>query len=234
MRLLAFDTSTPAVTVAVADDGKVLAERTEVDARRTGELLSPAIAATLAEAGMTAVDLEAVAVGLGPGPFTGLRVGIMTAASIADALGIPAYGQCSLDCVQWGRESPYVVATDARRREVYWAVYAEPGGRLDGPYVSKPADLADYIRGHPRGLGRGSGPDFPLLYGEGAHLYREVFEEFGIVDEPRYPSAWTLVWWIEARAGQLGVRLPPPDVLTPLYLRRPDAVEPGAPKPVTA
>ena len=126
LAVLAFDTSTPAVTVALRDDSAVLAERTVVDARRHGELLAPGIAAVLSAAGRETSELTAIAVGVGPGPFTGLRVGLVTALALGDALRIRVYGVCSLDILAYASklDGAYAVATDARRREVYWARYS--------------------------------------------------------------------------------------------------------------
>src|SRR5512145_2479617 len=146
--LLAFDTATPAVTVALYDGQQVVAERTTVDAMRHGELLAPSISEVLAEAGLVRQDLTALAVGVGPGPFTGLRVGLMTARTLAAVLEIPVYGVCTLDvlaaaAVETGTVAgPFHVATDARRKEVYWASYDSEGTRLDGPEVVKPATVA--------------------------------------------------------------------------------------------
>lgn len=143
MLLLAFDTATPAVTVAVHDGSQVVAEESAVDARRHGELLAVAIDRVLRTAGARQADLTAVAVGTGPGPYTGLRAGLVTAAVLSSALAIPADGICTLDVIAAaaaaGRE--FLVATDARRREVYWARYDGNGQRLAGPFVGKPADL---------------------------------------------------------------------------------------------
>ncbi len=97
MLLLALDTATPAVTVALHDGHRVLAEVSEVDARRHAELLAPGIEAVLAQAGATTRDLTAIAVGTGPGPFTGLRVGLVTARTLASTLGVPVHGVCTLD-----------------------------------------------------------------------------------------------------------------------------------------
>src|ERR1051325_4718889 len=94
--LLAFDTATPAVTVALHDGERVVASQTFVDARRHGELLAPAITAVLDEAWVPRQDVTAIAVGVGPGPFTGLRVGLVTARTLAFALDLPVYGVCSL------------------------------------------------------------------------------------------------------------------------------------------
>jgi tRNA threonylcarbamoyl adenosine modification protein YeaZ len=214
--VLALDTATPASTAAIAqvtDDGLTgLTERRTVDARAHGELLAPQIEATLAEAGLRPRDLGAIVAGLGPGPFTGLRVGLVTAASLGQALGIPTYGVCSLDAL--GRAAGpgrVLVATDARRREVYFATYAD-GVRLGEPDVAKPADV-------PVAADR--------AVGEGAVQYSEIF---GLpVDEAlRYPPGAALVALaadrIRAKADS--------ERLTPLYLRRPDAVASSARKPV--
>ena len=144
MLLLAFDTATSAVTVALHDGAAVIAEESAIDARRHGELLSLFIEQGAAQRRRRAGDLTAVAVGTGPGPYTGLRAGLMTARVLASALGIRLEGVCSLDVIAAtahseaaGRE--FLVATDARRREVYWARYmrrpaAGPGtaGRAAG------------------------------------------------------------------------------------------------------
>src|SRR5689334_24959835 len=111
---------------------------------RHGEMLAPGIADVLAQAGATSRDVTAVAVGVGPGPFTGLRVGLVTARTLALALGIPVHGVCSLDVLaaqavgEGAVDRPFLVATDARRKEVYWAAYDERGVRLGDPEVSRP------------------------------------------------------------------------------------------------
>ncbi len=217
MLVLALDTSSPAVTAALvrlaADGREVLAEHVVVDARRHGELLALGVRAVLD--GRAAGDLAAVVVGVGPGPFTGLRVGLVTAATMADALGVPAYGVCSLDAVGDGER---VVVTDARRKEVYWAGYG-PRGRLEGPAVERPAELAERLQG--TGV---------RLVGAGAVLHRAAFDGLSVDDAAGHPSGPALVRLAADRvlAGA------PSEPLTPLYLRRPDAVEPGATKRVTA
>lgn len=200
MLLLAFDTATPAVTVALHDGDTVLAERTVVDAMRHGELLAPGIAAVLRAAGADRTDLTDVAVGVGPGPFTGLRVGLVTARTLAEVLGVPVHGVCTLDVLAGAAEAPgpFVVATDARRKEVYWASYADRRTRVNGPHVAKPADVD------------APGP----VVGRGATLYPDAFP---VAAPPEYPSAGVLASLVVR--GEVEVR--PPD---PLYLRRPDAV----------
>lgn len=143
--VLAIDTATPAVTAGIVklDGMEVLAERVTVDARAHAEQLTPNVLAALADAGLTVDDLGGVVVGCGPGPFTGLRVGMATAAAYGHALGIPVHGVCSLDAIgieSAATVSEVLVVSDARRREVYWARYRD-GVRFDGPAVDAPADV---------------------------------------------------------------------------------------------
>ncbi len=140
--VLAIDTATPAVTAGVVrvEGIEVLAERVTVDARAHAEQLTPNVLAALADAGLTVNDLDAVVVGCGPGPFTGLRVGMATAQAYGHALGIPVHGVCSLDAIGIDTTGEALVVTDARRREVYWARYRD-GVRIDGPAVNAPADV---------------------------------------------------------------------------------------------
>jgi tRNA threonylcarbamoyladenosine biosynthesis protein TsaB len=211
--LLAFDTATPAVTVALHDGERVVASSTTIDARRHGELLAPGITALLDETWVARQDITAVAVGVGPGPFTGLRVGLVTARTLGLALDIPVYGVCTLDvlaaqAVELGAvDGPFLVATDARRKEVYWAAYDAEGARLDGPEVSRPADVAT---------------DGPVV-GAGALLYPEQFPH---PVGPEHPDAGVLAQVVTDERVEL---LDP----EPLYLRRPDAATPGRPKPVS-
>lgn len=220
--LLAFDTATPAVTVALHDGNRILAEHTEVDARRHGELLAPAIRAVLEQAQRSRRELTDVAVGVGPGPFTGLRVGLVTARALADALGVALHGVCTLDILAWaagqdgpdGREGPFAVATDARRKEVYWAKYAARDLRVTDPAVDWPHVVAPEVAGMP-------------VAGEGAVKYPDAFP---VAIEPLLPSAADLAELTVRRLAASGAGLLP---AVPLYLRRPDAVEPGARKPVS-
>ncbi|WP_063837435.1 tRNA (adenosine(37)-N6)-threonylcarbamoyltransferase complex dimerization subunit type 1 TsaB, partial [Streptomyces sp. NRRL WC-3549] len=131
------DTATPAVTVALHDGDRVVAETGQVDARRHGELLLPAVDRVLAEAGVRLGAVTGVVVGVGPGPYTGLRVGLVTAATFGSALSVPVHGVCTLDGLAHaaGVEGPFAVATDARRKEVYWARYEDGRTRTGGPAV---------------------------------------------------------------------------------------------------
>jgi tRNA threonylcarbamoyl adenosine modification protein YeaZ len=242
--VLAFDTATPAVTVALHDGTHVLAETTTVDARRHGELLASSIDAVLAEAGAGRLDITAVAAGTGPGPYTGLRAGLVTARVLGSALGVPVYGVCTLDVVAADVASRgtaagqrFLVATDARRREVYWARYDAGGRRLDGPAVGFPADVAETVAAETvaaetvtgtateRAADSAGHPGI-LTAGAGALLYPGVLGE---PIEPSYPAAGTLAGIAAQRlaAGQPG------SGAEPIYLRRPDARVPGPPKRVT-
>ncbi|CAN5231943.1 tRNA (adenosine(37)-N6)-threonylcarbamoyltransferase complex dimerization subunit type 1 TsaB [soil metagenome] len=202
MLLLAFDTATPAITVAVHDGSSVVGAAQAEGAMAHAELLTPLIQEAVLAAGARMQDLTGVAVGVGPGPFTGLRVGVVTALTLGSTLHLPTFGVCTLDIIAQDvvSDEPFVVATDARRKEVYWARYDASGARASGPAVARPADLAV----------EWTGPS----YGRGAHLYDGVLRFAG---GPLDPSAASLARAVVAE--RVGV-LP----LEPLYLRRPDAV----------
>ncbi|MFJ6635543.1 tRNA (adenosine(37)-N6)-threonylcarbamoyltransferase complex dimerization subunit type 1 TsaB [Streptomyces sp. NPDC091376] len=215
MLLLAVDTATPAVTVALHDGDSVVAESTQVDARRHGELLLPAVDRVLASAGLKLDAVTGLVVGVGPGPYTGLRVGLVTAATFGSVLGVPVHGLCTLDGLAYasGLEGPFVVATDARRKEVYWARYDGFGTRVGEPAVDRPAEIAEQVAGLP-------------AVGAGALLYPEVFPD---ARGPEHQSAAALAS-LAARKLAAGEELLPP---RPLYLRRPDAQVPKNYKVVT-
>lgn len=204
MLLLGLDTATPAVTVAACDGTRVLAESTAPDDRRHGELLAPAIESVLREAGVTIGDVGGIAVGIGPGPFTGLRVGLVTARMLGAALGVPVHGVCTLDAMALaaGIHGPFRVATDARRKEVYWAAYDGSAGlvRVEGPHVARPAEAAW---------------DGPVV-GQGPQLYPDAFPDGR---GPVRPPASALCRWVDEGHPVLDP--------VPLYLRRPDATEPA-------
>lgn len=211
--LLAFDTATPLVTVALHDGADVVVELRADRPMKHAEQLAPLIDRALADAGIVRQDVTALAAGVGPGPYTGLRVGLVTARTLAFVLEIPVYGVCSLDvlaieAVDTGAVSgDFVVATDARRKEVYLARYDADGVRLDGPLVDKPAVLAT---------------DVPVV-GEGGALYPDAFpNRVG----PTAPSAG----WLARVVAEERAELRDPE---PLYLRRPDAEQPSAPKRVS-
>jgi tRNA threonylcarbamoyl adenosine modification protein YeaZ len=215
--LLAIDTATPAVTVAVHDGrsgGDVLAARSVVDARAHTERLAPLIAEALRAAGASPPSLTGIAEATGPGPFTGLRVGLVTARALGHVTGAPVVGVCSLDVLAaeaaaGGTTGEFVVVTDARRREVYAARYRASQGRLGrvaGPVVVAPGAVAT---------------DLPAV-GAGALVHQDLFPA---AQPPQYPSAG---WLARAVAdGVVAVGAP-----EPRYLRRPDARPPGPPRPV--
>jgi tRNA threonylcarbamoyladenosine biosynthesis protein TsaB len=211
---LALDTSTSAIGVAVLAPGLDPVVGVVVDARAHTERLAPLIRDTLDAAGATPADLTDLAVGTGPGPFTGLRVGLVTAVTMGLALGIPVHGVCSLDALaeqalvslEDGLDE-VLVATDARRKEVYWARYrrgADGAVALTDPAVDRPAEVAEAVRALPT-VGRG-----PLLYPD---LFPNALEGPLDVDP----------WWlgqVALRRTAAGAAMP----VEPLYLRRPDAL----------
>lgn len=244
MLVLALDTSTPAVTAGVvrvrqpseviqamqeggpAAPVQLLAERQLQDAFGHAEHLMPLAGAAVAEAGASLSDLTAVVVGLGPGPFTGLRVGVVTAEVLGDALGLPVYGVPSHDGVALSIElpaepadgepaRPFLVVTDARRREIYVSAFDGAAHRIFGPAVMAPAALPVRVAEltvQPVAL-TGSGSDLAGL------------------DLPRLTTGSTALGLVRA-AGHKIVTGIVPGPLTPLYLRRPDVTEPAGPKPV--
>jgi tRNA threonylcarbamoyl adenosine modification protein YeaZ len=153
-------------------------------------------------------ELTAIVAGLGPGPFTGLRVGLVTAAALGHSLGIPTYGVCSLDALGWGQPGTVLAASDARRKELYWAIYAD-GERIAGPAVDRPDEVA----------ARAAAAGARRAVGEGAEKYELGLE----IGEPRYPAPEALAALAADRVRDRA----PGEPLTPLYLRRPDATLPG-------
>jgi tRNA threonylcarbamoyladenosine biosynthesis protein TsaB len=194
MLMLAFDTATEVATSALVDDGEVLAERSS----RARTLLED-VDALLRQGGANARDLDALAVGIGPGSFTGVRIGLATARGLALALELPGAGVSTLAALAAGAPGAIPVV-DARRREVFALVDGEPS-------VLAPADLT---------IEPGT-----VCVGDGARRYRDIFEAGGAVvppddDERHLPRAR----FHAALAGTLG----PVDEIEPLYLRVPDAV----------
>jgi tRNA threonylcarbamoyl adenosine modification protein YeaZ len=204
MNILTIDTATPAVSAGVvrrAEDGTVqtLAERVTVDARAHAEQLTPNVLGAVADAGLTVADLDAVVIGCGPGPFTGLRVGMASAAAFGHALGVPVHGVCSLDGIGIHTDGDVLVVTDARRREVYWAHYRD-GVRVDGPSVNAPADVAAVLAS-----------SVAAVAGSPEHAALFALPRLDVV----YPTPAGLVRAVTDWAD--------PQPLVPLYLRRPDA-----------
>lgn len=216
MLILAMDTATESVGAAVLDtaSGSVVGRATVLGPMAHGEQLAPVVADVLAQAGIGPADLGAIGVGRGPGPYTGLRVGLVHAEVLGWTLGIPVHGVCTLDVLA-AEAAPtiagdFLVATDARRREVYWAAYRPGGVRLGDPQVGAALDIP--------------GRDRPAV-GAGATRYPDAF---GDRRPPEFPDPGVLARLVAAQiAGDV-----PIDV-SPLYLRRPDAVAGTARKRVT-
>jgi len=136
---LAIDTSTSRTIVGIIDGDTIVFEKFHEGATDHGRALSQLVA----EALKVCAPPQQVVVGMGPGPFTGLRVGISFAHTFGLARDIPVIGVCSLDAIDI-KEDEYTVAIDARRKEIYWARYKD-GARIEGPAVSKPAEVDGFI-----------------------------------------------------------------------------------------
>jgi len=209
--ILGIDTSSALTSVAVIDDdGEVVIAREHVDPRRHAEVIGPMLAEVVAGAPRASV----VACGVGPGPYTGLRVGIATALAVGAGWGVPVHGLCSLDAVAAQARAgmpgqPITVAVDARRSEVYWARYDVEGRRVEGPRVGPAADAeADAVTSHPHAV----------------WVARRVLE---LLREGRVPSNVNAP--LDAHGADTGATadaLAGAELLVPrpLYLRRPDAV----------
>ena len=204
MNILAIDSSV-GVSVAVLSSSGNLTSSELVSHGMQGELTADFISQTISSAGLTVSDITDVVVGVGPGPFTGLRVGIVTAVVFAHARGIPVHGICSLDAVAYKHGKPCVVVTDARRKELYWAQY--DNGRTSQPQVAKPDALADMFKG----------ADF---VGPGVELY------------PEWVTGTNLDLHASALAEIFASGTAQLVDVAPMYLRKPDAVEPTSRKSV--
>jgi tRNA threonylcarbamoyl adenosine modification protein YeaZ len=204
MNVLAIDTSV-GVSVAILRSSGELTQSKAVDHGMQGELTAELISKVVSDSGLKIEEITDVVVGVGPGPFTGLRVGLVTASVFAHARNIPIHGICSLDAIAFDYAKPCVVVTDARRKELYWARYEDK--RIGEPQVSKPEDLFAQF------------PNTEFV-GPGAQIYPDVIS--GKVLELK---AGSLAKLFAAKTAQLV------DV-SPMYLRKPDAVEPTTRKSV--
>lgn len=251
MLTLVVDTATPTVTAAVVRipdpdptaaatvEPQLVALHRDHGPRRHGEALAPAIRGVLAAAGAgsagetePAAVLAAVVVGVGPGPYTGLRVGMVTAAAFADAMGLPVHGVCSLDGLAVATAAtPLLAITDARRRELYWALYGPGGRRLRGPEVATAAQLLAAVGGTGAHGAEGAGTEPVAAVAGDPSVAQPVARELGVpLLPPRAPDPVALA--AAALPALRGGRAPLP--LTPMYLRRPDAELPGPAKSVLA
>lgn len=138
--LLAIDTSA-GTSVAVVEGGRVLAEASDPGTRGHAEQIGVLIRRALADAGAAPADITGVVSGMGPGPFTGLRVGIAAARAFAAGRGIPVHPVASHDAIAYGTDGDLLVITDARRREVAWSRYVD-GEPVDGPHLGLSDDVA--------------------------------------------------------------------------------------------
>jgi tRNA threonylcarbamoyladenosine biosynthesis protein TsaB len=220
MLVLGIETSTPQASVAIGSEQGLVASAMVSRGASYNEFLLPAIQFILEEARIGFRNLGAVAVSLGPGLFTGMRVGVATAKSLAQTLSLPMVGMASLDLLAYEvRYCPKTICAvlDARRNEVFYAFYrTSPGGiqRMSSYRVEKPGQLA---------IGIASRPEEVLLVGNGALLYREMFEEVGTGVEigsmtDAFPHASSLVELSLPRLFRED--FDSPYELTPLYLRK--------------
>jgi tRNA threonylcarbamoyl adenosine modification protein YeaZ len=209
--LLAIDTSAGTSVAVVDRDRGIIAQRSEHDTRSHAEVIGNLIVDCLAESAVPIAALSAVAVGMGPGPFTGLRVGIAAAQAFALGAGKPIVRVVSHDAIAFGRyadgfSGPLLVVTDARRREVYWSAYSGPDvaglpQRVGEPGLARPDDLPDAVPG---------------------------YAEYERLDAQQV-SAGSLGMLAET----LFVNGRPFAGATPLYLRSPDVTVPHGPKRVS-
>ena len=221
MTVLGFDTSTPATSVCVLrDDGEAFAEDPEPAALAAppahARELMPAIVRVLERAGAGFGDLRSIAVGVGPGTFTGLRIGIATARGLAEARGLPVHPVSSLAALAAGVDAPLVLALiDARRRQVFASLHAD-GEVVWPPEVTEPAALAERLR---------SERLRPLAAGDGSVRFREPLEAAG-AEVPPDDSPLHVVRALHV--CRLAARVPAttPEAVVPDYLRVPDATPP--------
>jgi tRNA threonylcarbamoyladenosine biosynthesis protein TsaB len=221
MLILGIESATARVGCAIGSLEGVLASAHSSRGRRHAEALAPQIKFIAEQAGVSLRELDAVAVDVGPGLYTGLRVGVTTALSIATTLRVPMIGVTSLDLLAFPAaltDRKIVAVVDARRAEVFHASYQPgPGGvqRISEPAVARPGDLVAAIEADGEPV---------LVVGDGAAAHVEVFRgaHVEVADESfAHPSAGSLVALASARAQR--EEFVPPDEIEPLYLRRPDA-----------
>ncbi len=224
MRILGIDTSSELSSVALVD-GDAVISREVLDGRRHAEVLAVLLREVLDEG----LRPEVIACGVGPGPYTGLRVGITTAQVLGLAWSVPVVGICSLDAIaaQVSCEGEFLVTTDARRKEAYWARYDRNRRRLDGPRVNRLDELSSEVAALPRFGEMSSAAGEPLrprasVIARLAGAYREAGEQIASSDVDLSAHGDDSGATSDSVRG---ARLLAP---VPLYIRRPDAVAPGA------
>jgi tRNA threonylcarbamoyladenosine biosynthesis protein TsaB len=180
MLVLGIETSTPQASVAIGSEQGVVASALVSRGATYNEFLLPAIRFCLEESGLGYRNLGGIAVSLGPGLFTGMRTGVATAKALAQTLSVPIVGLPSLDILAYEvrySQKTICAVLDARRNEVFHAFYRpSPGGiqRMTDYRVERPENLA---------IGIASRPEEVLMVGNGALLYREMFQDLGSVAE---------------------------------------------------
>jgi tRNA threonylcarbamoyladenosine biosynthesis protein TsaB len=216
--LLGIDTSTPAASACVLRaDGEAFelappAERLGRPPAHATELM-PAVAEVMERAGAGWGDLDAIAVGTGPGTFTGLRIGIATARALATAAELPLRRVSSLAALALGIDAPLrLPLIDARRGELFAALF-EGERELWPPFAAAPEDLVARLR---------EGGFTPLAAGDGSLRFRGMLEEAGIPVEPDNSGAHVVRAVHVCRLGQ-GAKDESPEAVLPEYMREPDA-----------
>lgn len=226
MNILAFDTATPVTSVAVGVAGALVAEISITGEKAQMERLMPMIDAALREAGAGIRDMDGIAVGIGPGLFTALRIGVTTANTLSQVMKVPLAGVSSLDVLAAGvvyRGGTIAAAIDARRGEVFASLYQAMDGRavpVGAPRVLKPENLAAELSARDNGV---------TMVGDGFQAYYPVFKEAlddRITPAPpefMYPRASSLLMLAGPllEVEQPGV----PGLVKPMYIRQPDADE---------
>ena len=222
MLVLGVETATPQVGVAIGGHEGVIASFHTARDRRHAETLAPAIEFLCNQTKIDLQEIGVVAVDIGPGLFTGLRVGLATAKSIAHACKVPMIGISSLDLAAFpARFSDRLIVStvDARRGEIFYATYRKTAGgiqRISDPHVDQPENVANQLSAQ--------GEDC-LVVGAGAQRYAEIFTDMKGVEVGqegfRFPNAGSLV--VLSHPKSLREEFVAPAEVTPLYLRAPDA-----------
>jgi len=209
MRILAVDTCLPACSVAILDGDTVLARAFEPMLRGHQERLAPMVEEAMAASGLAFTDLDRIVVTLGPGSFTGLRVGLSFAKGLGLALNIPVAGVNALEALAFGHAGRVIAIVDARRGQAYWQAFHD-GAAVTGPKITAVGDAAAVFHQDP-----------DKVIGPGAGLLAPYFQSLAMRADPA-PDPVSV-----ARLGAAAQ----PGMLTPIYLRAPDAKLPGGIEP---